>query len=1690
MTTTTDKLQKAVLKRTSLLNRLNETLTYGQNLISEEDKCIFSARADRVDTVYDQFQDIHNQIMGFISDGDFPQHDEVRKEVDKAYFTIKSILIKNKSSPAPIPIPQSCPKLNKIIIPVFDGNYKNWPTFFDLFNTMINDNDSLSAVAKYQYLLTSLSGEALNLIKGLPVTNDNYIIAYNSLKGRYQNKRHLATLYFNEIVALKPIQEESSKSFRFLIDTFKENIDGFRMLNFPVDQWDFLLFNILLQKLNISTKTKFESEHTTFEIPTYLQLINFLENQAKAFNSVLLTSDKLSMNKNKPFQNYRGKTSVNLKTEDVKLSFKCILCPESHSIYRCSKFLAKSASERLSIARDHNLCRNCLNKNHNTSSCTSNYRCHSCDQRHHTLLHFETKKQPTMHVGTTACNNGNVSIEGANHQVILPIAFVQIRDHFGRLHLARALLDSGSMSNFITTKLSQRLRLPRKSHSLEIHGLNSMTSICNKGIVNCKIQSCQSQNFSCDLKAIVTPSICSAQPSLSRIINSYDHLKCLDFHPEHNTSVKDVDLLLGAELVPQIFTGGRVCGGQNDPIALHSVFGWILMGKSQLSTSTSLSTCVSTTDDSIDSVIQRFWELESISENKTMSLEEEQCEDHYKNTYRRDVSGRFIVSLPFKKDESVLGNSYNIALKRFTLLENRLLKNVSLHKKYVDFMRDYLETNHMSLIPSPDITSIKYYIPHHCIIRDDNQLSKFRVVFDASALSSNGKSLNDVLLIGPKLQQSIVNILINFRFFKYAFTCDIQQMYRQILISPSDRTFQNILWRFSPEEPVQSYQLNTVTYGVSSAPFLALRTILELANVYSNDYPKASHVLKHNVYVDDIVTGASTINETLTLQQELINLLNKGGFKLRKWASNNLDVLTAVSESDLQRPISMDYDETCSVKVLGLQWDPCSDQFSFSYTSHESPCNKRTILSDIARIFDPLGFLTPCTFKAKHFIQQLWSLHLDWDESPPSSIHSEWKTFKHNLSLLSDIHLPRLIIPDQPEHIQLHLFCDASQTGYCAVAYLRCSTSNLITTSFVCAKSRVAPLKTISVPRLELCGATLLADLFSSITNTLSNLPVDLVVAWTDSQVVLHWLHSAPCRWKIFVANRVSHIQNALPPSSWRYVPSHDNPADCGSRGLCPSQLSSFNLWWNGPSWLKEDSDQWPVNPIFKYENNEAIAKESKPILVNCGENQTHFLDHLLTKFSSLSKIQRIISYIRRFILLSKKNRNVNLFSSFSQFELQDSLHVLIKHVQNQHFSCVFNALIKNQLVTKPFRKLTPFIDRDGLLRVGGRLRHSDIPYEHKHPLLLPCDSRLSELIIETIHREYLHPGQRTLHGLLAQRYWILSPRRAIHRVLFKCIRCFRMNPRPQVPLMADLPKYRISEVKAFSAAGVDFAGPIRTTMNRSRGSRSVKSYLCIFLCMSTKAVHLELVTDLTTDAFIAALRRFLSRRGNCINLYSDQGTNFIGANNKLKEIAEATGSTFGIQWHFHPPGAPHFNGLVEAGVKSVKSHLLRVIGEQILTFEEVYTVITQIEAVLNSRPLCPLSSDPNDLLPLTPSHFLCLEPLNVELPSPDFTKSPINRLDRWNLLQRMVQDFWGRWRTEYLHTLQQRMKWNKITPMIKMGDMVVIKDEQRPPLQWTIGRVVEIHPAQDGVVRVVVVKTANGRLMRPVAKLSVLPVN
>ncbi|GFW78089.1 integrase catalytic domain-containing protein [Trichonephila clavipes] len=655
--------------------------------------------------------------------------------------------------------------------------------------------------------------------------------------------------------------------------------------------------------------------------------------------------------------------------------------------------------------------------------------------------------------------------------------------------------------------------------------------------------------------------------------------------------------------------------------------------------------------------------------------------------------------------------------------------------------------------------------------------------------------------------------------------------------------------------------------------------------------------------MDDILSGSESIEEVIELQHQLIEMFKTAGMHLHKWCGNLSEIT-----SNLQEYAFLESDET---KALGIIWIPKLDCFLFRIEQQRpTSFTKRMVLSTIARIFDPLGLLGPIITWAKIFIQRLWLLELGWSDEIPFKEEKEWRRFIDSLEAMNNISIDRCIVIHRAESIELHAFSDASEKAYGLSIYLKSiSALGEVKVCLVTSKSRVSPLKQISIPRLELCGAVLAAKLMKKVKEAL-NLQITAVHFWSDSTIVISWIHRESRELKTFVANRVSKIHQLSSRHQWHHIASEQNPADVLSRGLLPEELRDDSLWWHGPELLQSTYSTTVIAEPTQRDDFDCELRVSERTLETSllSSKNFDFFNHLRPLSNKYFKIIHIVSYIYRF------------------------LH--------------------------NFRSK----DNKGVLRVGGRLEKASIPYNQKHPAILAKNSKLSKIYFITLHKKLFHVGPQGLLNAVRLRLWALGGRNLARKTVHTCVVCFKCKLIPSSQIMGNLPYERVNMAPPFSITGLDFGGPYFVTYKHQRKGVLNKIYVCVCICFVTRTIHLEILSDLTSDVIIATLKRFMSRRGKCSKNFTDNGTNFVGANSQLKVFYKTLNfpdqnlaayfTEEGIEWNFIPPRAPHMGSLWEAGIKSVKYHLKRALGRSRLTYEEFETVIIQVEGILNSRPL------------------------------------------------------------------------------------------------------------------------------------------
>lgn len=1630
-------------------------------------------------------------------------------------------------------------KLPRVELPKFDGEYASWKSFESRFSSAIIKNETLSDADRLQYLLSSLSGEALATVRHLDVTNANFQIGWTRLKEIYDNERVIVHSLMQQLYSLKPIKLTQLDSLNQFSIHYRNTLEALHRLGRKSEE-DHLVY-FVSSKFDRDMEVewnKYLGDSKTY--PSYATLEKFVLTQT--------ASVKMSCQPKQQLPSPAGSLSFSRQkstahvVEEIRPSALCFLCKEAHSPRDCSTFRKLSPLARFETIKTQHVCINCLSADHTVSNCPSTNVCRQCGEKHHTLLHRWEQRAPSRpksnghfsqatqfkppraessdlaqrpstlaSSGQTArplvregtCENVATHFAEAGPNggktVLLATAIVTVFAPNGQSRLARALLDQGSQSSFVSTNLVQQLRLHKIRTPISVTGLGGEHTSHIDYSVQLRVGNSQKSSSVFSTRAFIVPNISQYVPPPIDV-DLYQELSNLTLADPTPASKQRIELLLGADVFAQVIRPGIRNTRNNGPVAQNTVFGWVLSGRTNPDQGApdaptfAITSHHGVTVDPLERALSRFWETETVPESRTLTPLENECERHFRATYSRDTTGRFIVRLPFSKPlpDDFLGDSLrgaSASLKRLTL---KLRDDEKVNRQYAQFIREYESLGHMTRLHRID--SSRTYIPHRAVLREDSLTTKLRVVFNASHRTSSGYSLNDILHTGPKLQLDISRILLEWRLHKFVLVADIEKMFRQIFVHPQDRKYQCVLWKNECNGNLEAYELNTVTYGTACAPYLSMRVIQEINSLEGSNYPLASPILKNSVYVDDVFMGAPDKHLLEQTRIQVCHLLARGGFHLRKWAGNDAQTLRNIPETEHSHAIDLRIFDEQELKVLGIRWIPSDDAFYFNlqnFAVRHGNFSKRELLSEIAKLFDPLGWLSPIIVRAKILMQQQWLEKIHWDDNVSDATRESWNQFCIDWRALNTMRIPRWIrhAPDTRE-LQIHAFSDASRAAYSCAVYARVTALSGVTyTTLLAAKTRVAPVKTLSIPRLELNGAVLQTELTNHVIQSMA-IPVSRVVCWTDSTIVLAWLRKHPAAWKTAVANRTSTIHTTLPNAVWKHVPTRDNPADLNSRGLSAQDLLSSTLWIEGPPWLKRDEEEWPAQQT--HETEEERSKTS--VHTTTSSEDWDALSH----FSSWSRIIRVFGYVRRFVNTTRFRTRSPRTAVLTATELRDAERTILRAVQRNSFANEISALAHKKPLPRrsPLLPLNPFVDQDGVIRVGGRLRKSFLPWETKHPAILPKHP-VSDLVIRDAHLLSLHGGTQITTYTTRQRYWVLGLRNSVRRVINQCVTCARWRAETATQLMQDLVTSRCRPSPPFSNIGVDYAGPYHVREASGRGKRTTKKYIAVFICLATHAVHLELAHDASTAAFLAAFDRYTSRRGIPLTITSDNGTNFVGASRELardfQKIANSTEMTsrcsrLRITWRFYPPGAPHHGGMQEAAVRSTKYHLRRIMGLFAPTTEEMTTLLCKVEATLNSRPITRVRDDPECLEILTPGHFLTGGPL-IARPVPPVGNEPTSHLSRWQQIQRFHELLWKVWSREYLQELQSRYKWQTAQAELRVGDIVLLDNPLLPPNKWELGKITKTFPGTDGHVRVVEVRTASSTYKRPITRVCRLPV-
>ncbi|XP_061724321.1 uncharacterized protein LOC133530427 [Cydia pomonella] len=1058
-------------------------------------------RMDTLDTYWKEFKTVHEEILLSISIEDrqlLPYFaDDMFDQFEELVYTykgeLKTALLKLSSEIAPVNTSNQITvsntntsnsevRLPRISIPTFSGNYTEWQSFHDLFVALIHNNSSLENVQKLHYLKSSLTGDAEVLLRQFSITGENYTEAWAILKKRYNNKRYIANTVFKKFFGQRALSQESASAIKQLLDTTVECMNALKNLGLPTDQWGAIVTFVVISKLDVNSHKQWEetiSEDSSDDLPGFERLKQFLETRFRTLEMVEPAN-----------RSYKQPPSIKPKSFHTTASnddLQCTFCKEKHYIHNCKQFSKLPIEERYSHVQGNNLCYNCLIPNHTVFKCKQHTTCQICKRKHHSLLHREkeqvsedkqvttaTKEDPPAHTNeekfVTKVTAHVASGEQPGENIWLATALVDVTSSSGQSHVFRALIDPGSEVSLVTSRVVDLLGLKKNEISGVMFGVGEGNRTSLKHLVDLQITSRYDTNFSFNVNnAYVLRSITRWLPE--REIRGYNWPQLKDIQladPTFNVPGR-IDILLSAKIYAKIIDSGLI-RGPGDVIAQHTRLGWILSGDIEVNSNRSHYV------RSFHNLLRKFWELEIqlYTTKKAWSKEEESCEEISKNTTVRDETGKYEVyevHLPLKQTKQetikVCDETNQQATNKFQQLERKFQRNGKLKEEFTKVTNECLNLGHMKKEEKEDERE-GIYLAHHPIIREDEDATRVRAVYGASSNGYNGRSLADSMLMGPTLQPDLRSLIIRWRCHKICVVGDIVKMYRQVRMTNNHTDLQRIVWRDEATGNLESYQLLTVTFGTAAAPWLAVRTLLQLADDESERHLRSAAVGKDFVYMDDLLTGHEDLSEMKVICNEVNKLLKKGGFHIQKCLSNSEELLKYLQEvSDSKETVnSLEIKEDKVIKILGLTWDRNEDTFKITVNLPElrNPVTKRLVLSDVASLFDPLGWLAPVVITAKVMIQKLWLCNHGWDEELPAELVNEWVTYRDELNELQMIGVSRWMkITAGCKYLQLHGFPDASFVVDAAVVYAR----------------------VVSSPKLELYAAALCAELLHELSNLL-----------------------------------------------------------------------------------------------------------------------------------------------------------------------------------------------------------------------------------------------------------------------------------------------------------------------------------------------------------------------------------------------------------------------------------------------------------------------------------------------------------------------------------------------------------------------------------------------------------------------------
>ena len=1602
----------------------------------------------------------------------------------------------------------------------FSGEGKNvsFYTFFSKFHSVVNSRTDISKSVKLTYLTSFLTGYAYKLIQHLQINDDNYDVALKLLEREFLDTDTLKNDHIAKLLNLKPKYDPSYVETKIFINEVRCLVSD--LSNFDLDfdteeSGNTLLSHIVFNKLPLPFRQElvrklaknFPKLSDIFD--NYVEIINLLKIKIDKPKDSYIPSHSFQKPVKAEYSNVNASqhnvesTSSSKKSTSVNYVKNCKFCATGgHSMYNCMKY--PTFQNRSDRCDELKLCKYCTSQNHLHADCPRNlnYKCNVCGKKDHISALCPTR---TCEVSTNYINSSAHS----GHTYLLPVITIEVGHGTAKTKI-RCLLDTGSQRSYISDKVLEKLGSVNQLQTQKItintfidSADKTFSELClfvnffegGKYPLPFLVHDSFNLNFSID----GLTSACKNIGSKFNLIESFDSDEIL---LEGLLGVDCIQYLQQCNLITCL--GGKAFELHNGVIPFGNIDGFLYSNQlarkyskatynkpnlnynepNQISDdSYEVNSIVNfilnpiktnfdplggvMSDSQVEHNLDKMFNIESLG----ITEESSSYDEFHINKFNENVSfteGKYHVKLPWNDNINDVKSNYGICKS----VVNKVVSKLKNDDLYDDYNKVFEQQLADGIIEPVDLSTINpndhVWIPHRPVIKQSDQVTtKLRIVLNCSLKINDAPSLNEAAYEGINLVNHLLELLIKIRSDKYFVMSDIKQAFLMIKLSTAeDKNKFSILW-IDKTGKLIAYRYSSIVFGFISSPFILQNVIkLHLQN-YPND--ACNKILNHNLYVDNLFFTGDNQSTLLDLYNETFQRMMSGGFELRSWVSNCKPLMDKIIEDRRGPSHSSDHE-----KVLGYIYEPDTDKLKLSQfnLNDNNILTKRIVLSNLAKVFDPLGLTLPVTVKGKTFVSKLWKEGYDWDQ-PLDELNSEWLKIQNDLSSLPNLSFPRKAYNGDTS---LFIFCDSSKSTYGFSCYAKCDNS----CNLVFAKAKTAPSKSKSLPTLELLSAFLAIKCLDTIIKSLNANIIDINIC-VDAQIVLSWILTGRVKSKnIFANNRVKEISNLRNDIKlkynldvkFKYIPTEDNPADLLTRGISFKDFKSkFEFWLHGPKFLSTSPFQWPIRTLG------CLSEKDK--LLTCNAVINHKLPLLpVERFSNVNKLYRVTAYVFKFIKLCRKVK------TSIQNEIVNATQYWLKYEQSVHFQNEINFLNDHSVGQIPtnVKNLNLYIDEQSLIRCKGRINKSDFSHDIKCPVLLPRFSTLTELIIHDAHDRCKHLGTAsTLNFLRKNGYWIPKGRARVKSILSKCILCKKLNSLAyKYPQPTDFIRDKTKFQTPYQHTGIDFTGHVFV----KQGNCVVKMYILIFTCLNIRSIHLELLPSLTCKDFLLAFIRFCNSCNIPSVVYSDNANTFLKSMNILSHsVIDNDFDSYLVKNNIKHNKIPLYSAWVGAAwermIRTIKQCLYKTIGRKHYNYFQFFTLLTDVENCINSRPLTYLNEDSLDVI--TPNAFLKFNTgrslLMGDLEEDDFPSTGRKELVD-SLLKResMLDKFKSMWYEEYLLSLREKSKdvyQNDWTDRISVGEVVLIRSPIKPRAQWQMARVTELLTGTDG-------KTRSAKVMRP----------